>query len=57
MEQWSSAQCGEEVAATAAVAGADPNAERRQVRANQGWTGVDRHNRVRRMARLQTEAR
>lgn len=44
VEQWSSAQCGEEAAATAAAAGADPNAERSrqgrsgQIRAGQVWT-------------------
>ena len=48
MELWSSAQCGEEAAATAAVAGADPNAERsRQGRSGQirAAQGVDRHKR------------
>ena len=46
VEQWSSAQCGEEATATAAVAGADPNAERSgqgrsgQIRAGQVWTGT-----------------
>ena len=51
--QWS---YGAVEAATVAAAGADPNAER-SGQGRSGWTAVDRHNGVRRMARLQTEAK